>query len=378
MTITKKYQQIIFLTGTRADYGKIKPLLKILKGDPNYEVKIVVTGMHLLAKYGSTVFEIEKDALAEIILLPNQINEQAMEISLSKTIEALSMFFDQNRCDLFVIHGDRVEALAGAVVGSIRNIPVAHIEGGEVSGTIDGMLRHSISKLSHIHFVANQSAEERLIQLGELKQNIYVIGSPDIDAMLDTNMPEFTEVQRKYTIPFEKYGILIFHPVTTEITNIREQIRNLVRATKLSGFNFVVIKPNNDNGSQVIQDELAELDDHAKYIHLPSMRFEYFLRLMKSADFMLGNSSAGVREAPYFGIPTINIGTRQRNRVRNPMVIDVNYEEDSIRKAIDQSVTLERVKTQEFGSGNSAVKFKEILDTKKFWSINTDKVFIDT
>ena len=165
MTITKKYQQIIFLTGTRADYGKIKPLLKILKGDPNYEVKIVVTGMHLLAKYGSTVFEIEKDALAEIILLPNQINEQAMEISLSKTIEALSMFFDQNRCDLFVIHGDRVEALAGAVVGSIRNIPVAHIEGGEVSGTIDGMLRHSISKLSHIHFVANQSAEERLIQL---------------------------------------------------------------------------------------------------------------------------------------------------------------------------------------------------------------------
>ena len=370
-------KRIAFLTGTRADYGKIKSLLTILQKDEKYQVDILVTGMHLLPKYGETVTQVLSDALGDIHLLPNQSSEQAMEVSLAKTIEQLSNFIQNNKPDLLVVHGDRIEALAGAIVGALRNVPVAHIEGGEVSGTIDGLIRHSISKLAHIHFASNEAAKSRLIQLGENDKSIHVIGSPDVDIMFSKGLPDIEEVKARYGIPFSKYAILTFHPVTTEIDHLKHQIENICKALIDSKHNYVVIKSNNDLGSEIIQNSIKErlVSEHFK--HLPSMRFEHFLTLMKNSQFMIGNSSAGVRETTYYGVPSVNIGSRQRNRNKSNLIINVEAREDEILEAIGKTKGMVREPQIAFGDGKSDQLFKDILDKKVDWPITTDKVFVD-
>lgn len=370
-------KRIAFLTGTRADYGKIKSLLTILQKDKKYQVDILVTGMHLLPKYGETVSQVLSDALGDIHLLPNQSSEQAMEVSLAKTIEQLSNFIQYNKPDLFVVHGDRIEALAGAIVGALRNVPIAHIEGGEVSGTIDGLIRHSISKLAHIHFASNEAAKSRLIQLGENEKSIHVIGSPDVDIMFSKDLPRIEEVKVRYEIPFSEYAILTFHPVTTEIDNLQNQVENICKALIKSKLNYVVIKSNNDLGSEIIQNGIRELLVSENFKHLPSMRFEHFLTLMKNSQLMIGNSSAGVRETTYYGVPSVNIGSRQRNRNKSSLIINVNASEDEILEAIGKTKEMVRDPQYAFGDGKSDQLFKDILDKKVVWPIMTDKVFVD-
>ncbi len=370
-------KRIAFLTGTRADYGKIKSLLTILQKDEKYQVDILVTGMHLLPKYGETVSQVLSDALGDIHLLPNQSSEQAMEVSLAKTIEQISNFIQNNKPDLFVVHGDRIEALAGAIVGALRNVPVAHIEGGEVSGTIDGLIRHSISKLAHVHFVSNEEAKYRLIQLGENENSIYVIGSPDLDIMFSKDLPGIKEVRDRYGIPFSEYAILTFHPVTTELSDLKNQVENICNALIRSKQNYVVIKSNNDLGSEIIQNAINKFLTSEKFKHLPSMRFEYFLTLMNYSQFMIGNSSAGVRETTHYGVPSVNIGSRQRNRNKSNLIINVNANEDEILEAIDKTEEMVRNPQHAFGDGKSDQLFKDILDKKVDWPINTDKVFVD-
>src|SRR6478609_6671196 len=160
-------KKILFLTGTRADFGKIKSLISILENHSTFEVFVFVTGMHLQETYGYTLIEIERCGFGNIYTFENHTHETTMDLTLAKTIEGLSAYVKSCNPDMIVIHGDRVEALAGAIVGSLNNILVAHIEGGEVSGTIDELIRHAISKLSHVHFVANDAAKNRLIQMGE-------------------------------------------------------------------------------------------------------------------------------------------------------------------------------------------------------------------
>jgi UDP-N-acetylglucosamine 2-epimerase (hydrolysing) len=155
---------------------------------------------------------------------------------------------------MIIVHGDRVEALAGAIIGSFNNTLVTHIEGGEISGTIDELIRHAITKLSHIHFVSNKEAEKRLIQMGELKNSIFVIGSPDVDIMYSDNLPSIEETTEHYEIPFDDYSILIYHPVTTELETLGNDINEVVSATIESDRNYIVIYPNNDAGSDIIID----------------------------------------------------------------------------------------------------------------------------
>ena len=370
-------KRVAFLTGTRADYGKIKSLLTILSNDKKYQVDVLVTGMHLLPKYGETVSQVLSDGLGDIHLLQNQFSEQAMEVSLAKTIEQLSNFIQNNKPDLLVVHGDRIEALAGAIVGSLRNVPVAHIEGGEVSGTIDGLIRHSVSKLAHLHFVSNEAAKSRLMQLGENEESIYIIGSPDVDIMFSRTLPSIEDVKARYEIPFLKFAIVTFHPVTTELKDLHNQIENICRALIKSKENYIVIKSNNDLGSEIIQNCIAKKLTSEKFKHLPSMRFEHFLTLMKNSQFMIGNSSAGVRETTYYGVPSVNIGSRQRNRNRSTLIVDVNADENQILDAIIRTKDSSRVPQQSFGDGNSDQLFKEILDNEIVWPIATDKVFVD-
>ena len=368
---------IVFLSGTRADFGKLKSLIKISSESDAFRVHIFATGMHLQQEYGYTVNEIEKSGFKNIHKFPNHTKESTMDLTLAKTIEGLSHFIKEIRPDLLIVHGDRVEALAGAIVGSMNNVLVGHVEGGEVSGTIDELIRHSVSKLSHIHFVANKEAKQRLLQMGELEQQIFVIGSPDIDIMFSDNLPNIDETLLYYDIPYQVYSILMFHPVTTE-ENIEEYANNLVESVLNDDSNYIVIKPNNDMGSSFINDALKKLEGNARFKIFPSLRFEYFLVLLKHCQFIIGNSSAGVREAPYYGVTSVDIGSRQLNRVKSENIIHSSYDKKDIDLSIQKAKIMKSIQSlNQFGKGKSDQLFMELLSSAELWSIPCQKQFKD-
>jgi UDP-N-acetylglucosamine 2-epimerase (hydrolysing) len=371
-------KKILFLTGTRADFGKIKSLISILDDNQEFEVFVFVTGMHLQAVYGYTLLEIQRCVFNNIHTFENHTHETTMDLTLAKTIEGLSSYCKQVHPDLIIVHGDRVETLAGAIVGSLNNILVAHIEGGELSGTVDELIRHSVSKLSHIHFVSNGDAAKRLKQMGEIDASIFTIGSPDIDIMFSDHLPELDIVKKYYGIPFENFAIVMFHPVTTEANEMKEYTQNFVAALQADTHNYVVIYPNNDLGSHFIIQEYQKLKDNSRFRIFPSLRFEYFLTLLKNAQFIIGNSSAGIREAPYYGIPIINIGTRQQNRAVHADIINVDYTKGNITKALKDIDLHEIVAVgSDFGEGNSAQLFFNALQKNSFWGVNHQKEFRD-
>ncbi|MDO6743442.1 UDP-N-acetylglucosamine 2-epimerase [Tenacibaculum soleae] len=371
-------KKIIFLSGTRADFGKLKSLIKITQESEFFEVHIFVTGMHMISKYGKTILEIEKSGFKNIYPFINHDDIDHMDRNLAKTIEGFSHYISELKPDLIVVHGDRVEAMAGAIVGSLNNILVTHIEGGEISGTIDELIRHSVSKLSHIHLTSNEEANKRLIQMGEDSQSIFNIGSPDLDVMNSKDLPSIEFVQNYYNIDFEKFAIVMFHPVTTETDKLKTHVKILIDSLIKSNLNYVVIFPNNDLGSDIILNEYKRISDNIKFKVFPSLRFEYFLVLLKNTQFIIGNSSAGVREAPYYNVPTINIGNRQNNRVKSNTIMSIDFIEKNIDKAIEKALKKGKVeKDVDFGDGNSDKKFYELLQKEDFWNISKQKQFKD-
>ncbi|GAB1266422.1 UDP-N-acetylglucosamine 2-epimerase [Aurantivibrio infirmus] len=371
-------KKIVFITGTRADFGKIRSLLDRVTQQKEFEVHIFVTGMHMLRKYGSTCMEVEKRGYDNIYKYINQNYNDTMDTVLGKTIQGLSDYVKEIKPDMIVVHGDRVEALAGATVGSLNNILVAHIEGGEVSGTIDELIRHAVSKMSHFHFVSNDRAKQRLLQLGENENRVYVIGSPDIDVMFSNELPSLQKVKDWYDIPFEEFGILLFHPVTTEYADMDRQAKVLVDSVLSSSKNYVVIYPNNDLGSDFILTQYKRLEKlKNRFRVIPSMRFDYFLTLLKHAEFMLGNSSCALMEAPYYGVPAIDIGSRQYNRAQLESVLHCACQKSAIVSALKKIDTLSVKPCQEFGSGNSAGEFADVLSNPVLWQNDGQKHFYD-
>ncbi len=371
-------KRIVFLSGTRADFGKIKSLILALQNNPGFEPHVFVTGMHLEETYGLTVKEIEKSGIRHIHRFRNTTSEHTMDLTLAKTIEGFSHFVRHIKPDLIVIHGDRVEALAGAITGSLNNILTGHIEGGEVSGTIDDLIRHAVSKMAHAHFVANREAARRLEQMGEDPASIFIIGSPDLDIMFSNQLPALDEVKRYYEIPFDEYAVLMFHPVTTEVDKMERYAKEVVEAAIESGDQFVVIYPNNDLGSGKILDAYKQFQASPHFRILPSMRFEYFLTLLKNARYMLGNSSAGIREAPYYKVPSINVGTRQNRRASGRSIFNATYDKHDILDKIAQAKKFKPTAYDvDFGRGNSAELFIQALSGERFWKISKQKVFKD-
>ena len=382
-----KKKKIVFLTGTRADFGKLKPLIKQVDKHPGFESYLFVTGMHTLIKYGNTVDEVYKcfddkrleGGFRNIFVFRNQMYGEPMEHILANTIQGLSRFVADLNPDMIVIHGDRVEAMAGAIVGSLRNILVAHVEGGEVSGTIDELIRHSTSKMSQIHFVSNETAEKRLLQLGETQNSIFNIGSPDIDLMLSTDIPAIDEVKKHYKINYKSYGIVIFHPITTDLQGTEHYAKELVKSIlALIDHNFVVIYPNNDEGSNLIFREYKKLEGHPHITILPSMRVEAFMSLLKNCDFLLGNSSAGVIEAPVYGVKTINITKRQHNRYKSKCIFSCKGLSGDIISLVKQIQSIPNFKPDfSYGKGDSAKRFMACLEGDPIWKISTQKQFVD-
>lgn len=378
-----KSKKIVFLTGTRADFGKIKSLLYILRGAREFETHIFATGMHLNPKYGETFREIEKCGLPNIYKFANHKDNSSPDVILSETVRGFGDFVKSLKPDLIFVHGDRMEALSGALVGAFNNILVAHIEGGEISGSIDEHIRHAVSKLSHLHFVSNNEAKRRLLQMGEREETIFITGSPDIDIMNSSTLPDWKEVKEHYNVSFNDFALFIFHPVTTELDDFLSHTNQTVEALIDSGINYIVIYPNNDPGTDMVLDTYEKkIARNPRFAIYQSLRFEHFLTILKRARFIIGNSSAGVREAPYYGIPTIDIGSRQNGRIKEGVVKSVKhcgYDKGDILALIKeisgQSASYQP--TKHFGEAGSDKKFLDILSDENIWKIKAQKQFLD-
>ena len=216
-------KKILFVTCTRADYGKLKSLIVNIQKNNSFISRVFVSGMHNMRRYGSTYDEIIKDKINGIYRYSNQTTNMRMDEILMSTMRGFSLFLIKYKPDLVIVHGDRIEPLACALSSLLNNFLIAHIEGGEVSGTVDEMLRHSISKISHLHLVSNKTARKRLIQMGENKRYIFEVGSPDVDLILNKNLPKIEPTKKRYNIRFNDFGISIIHPVTTNIKNLKKE-----------------------------------------------------------------------------------------------------------------------------------------------------------
>lgn len=371
-------KKILFITGTRADYGKIKSLIRAVDDHPAFSAHVFVSGMHLLEKFGNTYEEVLKDDYENTYVDFSQTNTGLMSFDLGSVICNLTGFVLQTKPDMLVVHGDRVDALAGAIVGALNNIKVAHIEGGEISGTIDESIRHAITKFSHIHLVCNETAKSRLIQMGESEDAIFLLGSPDIDVMLSGNLPSLESAKERYEVAFDDYALFMYHPVTTEFSELQENIKKVISALIASEKNYIVIYPNNDYGSEIILNELNRVKSNLHFKVFPSIRFEHFLTFLQNAEFMIGNSSAGIRETGVYGIPAIDIGSRQtgRYKLEGSNIQHVEEDERQILDAINACGEY-HMKMYSFGKGDSTETFIDILESPEIWNLEIQKKFID-
>ncbi|MEL6682668.1 MAG: UDP-N-acetylglucosamine 2-epimerase [Pseudomonadota bacterium] len=369
-------KSLLFVTGTRADFGKLEPLASVSR-DAGFGVTFFVTGMHMLRRYGLTKLEVHRTTGVRVHEFLNQRADDPQDIVLAKTVTGFSDFIQEERPDLVIIHGDRVEAMACALVCATNYIRCAHIEGGEVSGTIDEIYRHCNSKLASHHFVSSADAAQRVMALGEAKETVHAIGSPELDFHAGPSGVSIDQVKTRYDLPFEDFGICVFHPVTSETATLGAQATALFETLDASGKNFVVIAPNNDPGSS---DIFAAIDRLPKdrFRVIPSMRFAHFSELMKNACVMVGNSSAGVREAPFIGLPSLDIGTRQTNRAKAKSVFFATADEtDKLKAFLNTQWGTSYARDDAFGGGSAAERFLAVLQDDTFWQGSLQKTFHD-
>ena len=365
-------KKLLFVTGTRADFGKLEPLAKAAQL-AGFEITFFITGMHMMQRYGETRLEVKRFAGAEFIEFVNQREGDALDFILAKTILGFSDFVHERRPDLVVIHGDRVEAMAASIVCAMRYIRSAHIEGGEVSGTIDESIRHCNTKLCATHFVSSEDAKARVLSLGEAPERVFNIGSPELDTHAQPSGVSIEEVKARYAIPFDDYGIVIFHPVTSEVDSMGAQAASLFGCLLQSGKHFVVIAPNNDLGTDDIFAVIEALPKD-RFRLIPSMRFNYFSELMKNAAVMVGNSSAGVREAPFLGLPSLDVGSRQNNRAQADSIFGCSaFDQEKIQLFLTNQWHHRYKVDASFGNGMASDQFVKVLNVDKYWKVNIQK-----
>jgi UDP-N-acetylglucosamine 2-epimerase (hydrolysing) len=369
-------KSLLFVTGTRADFGKLEPLAIAVR-DAGFAVTFFVTGMHMLDRYGLTKNEVHRVPGVGVHEFLNQRPGDPQDMVLAKTVIGFSDYITEHRPDLVITHGDRVEALACTLVAATNYLRSAHIEGGEVSGTIDEIFRHCNSKLAFSHFVSSDSAARRVMALGEGAETIHVVGSPELDFHSGPSGVTLAEVQAHYSIRFDDFGVGVFHPVTSEQATMGAQASALFGALDASGRNFVLIAPNNDPGSSAIFDVIADLPKD-RFRLIPSMRFAHFSELMKNAAVMVGNSSAGVREAPFLGIPSLDVGTRQHNRANAPSIrFSEAQDTDLISDFLASEWGKRYPRDTGFGTGRAADRFVAVLRDDAFWARGLQKQFRD-
>ena len=337
----------------------------------------MITGAHLLQEFGETKKVVEADGFTVDATLPmfndsDKDDGVSMVLGMSRALSGMAKTFPALSPNVVFCGFDLGAHLAAAITGMHLNIPVAHIQGGEVSGTIDEVLRHACTKFAHLHFVATEQSYERVIRLGENPNYVFLVGSPSLDTIKNIDYPDRHKICEHFGLDQDK-KIIIFlqHPVTTEVENIEkdigESIKALKRIKKSYRTNIVAIYSNHDAGGRRIVSALKQAGIQIS----PHIVYEDFLRLLNVADVLVGNSSTGIHEAPSFGLPTVNIGSRQQHRERGCNVIDVKNNADAIYLSIEKSLTDENfIKTVKKGNnpydnGDTANQVVEILEKVK-------------
>lgn len=362
-------RKIAIVTGSRGEYGYIRPIIKKIVQEPTLDYELIVTNMHLLSEYGHTIEEIEKDGFkigATHHMTFDGYTNTTMAKSLGVFLLEIPDTLERLKPDIILIAGDRGEQLMAAIAGAHMNIPVAHVQAGENSGNIDGIMRHAIAKIAHIHFAANEDAAQRVKKMGEDDFRIFVTGAPMLDEMMEERFTKPDDLARKYGLDLTKPIILaVQHPVTEEFHKASEQISQTFLALREINEQTIVIHPNADAGSRNIKEAIRNFST-SKMKVFRSLPREDYLGFMKIASVMVGNSSSGIIEAPVFGLPVVNIGRRQTGRLQGNNVINIErFDKDEIVKAIRDAVSpqfkSQIIKASPYGDGKSAERIVQIL-----------------
>lgn len=340
-------RKIQVVTTSRADYGIYRSILQHLEASSEFELELIVGGTHLLAQFGHTIDAINADGykiVAEINALMAGDNPQSISQSVSVGIASFAQHFHHNPPDLLIVLGDRYEMYSAVVAALPFRIPVAHIHGGEVTfGAIDDALRHSMTKLSHLHFVSTEAYAQRVIQLGENPDRVVVCGAPALDNIHTIERMSKAELESQFPISLEGEPLLVtFHPVTLEIENALHQVTELLSALETVGNTVIFTLPNADTANQVIRRAIVDyVDNHDKTYAVESFGIKGYFSAMTHASAMVGNSSSGILEAGAFGLPVVNIGNRQEGRLQGANVINSDYDSQSIISAIQTATSAE-------------------------------------
>ena len=374
-------RRIAYVTGTRADFGLMAGTLRSLHDQPNTEVSLIVTGMHLSAEFGMTVNEVEALGLPIAARIPLSVDDRshlAMALAVGQAVTGIALALEAMRPDLLLLLGDRGEMLAGAIAALHLGIPVAHLHGGERSGTVDEPIRHAITKLSHLHLVATEESRERVLRMGELAQNVFVVGAPSLDDVVGRKQLPREQVLQALGVPAgARYALVLFHPVVQEAGRAQSQVEALVEALRAEvlarGLHVVWLAPNADAGSAPIARAMQRAGGSQVHCvtHLPRDRY---VDALACAEVLAGNSSSGIIEAAALGTPVVNIGNRQLLRQRNANTLDCEGDAGSIRKALASALERGRFAPDNvYGDGRSGMRIAALLASRPLPASLLDK-----
>ncbi len=375
---TNKIKKIAVVSGTRSEYGILKPLLLEINKHKDLELKLFITGMHLLKTHGLTINEVKKDGfkIDEIVKMydNNEVDYRYHGKALGAGIANFTKSFFKMKPDILVVLGDRLEALAAVLAAVSLSIPIAHIHGGDKtnSGHIDESIRHSISKFAHIHFPPTKQSEERLKKMGEEPWRIFRVGALGLDSIINQQIFNKEIMFKKLGLePKQKTIVLLFHPVILEAKSMGAQIREIIKALKEIGVQTVVFYPNNDEGSKSIIREIKKLKTDSNFKVLKNLSHREYLSLLKHANVLVGNSSSGLIEALALELAVVNVGSRNTGREHGGNVIFTQTKKDKIKKTIEKLLHSKNLKKKirnernQFGDGRTAVKIADKLSKIK-------------
>lgn len=382
-------RRIGVVTVSRSDYGHLRPVLDGIRRASDLELVLFVAGMHLAPEFGSTVGDIEADGvpIAERVpMLEPGDSPEAIAASMGRGVEGFARAFGRQRPNLVVVLGDRFEMLAAAVAALPFTLPVAHIHGGEISeGAMDNQIRHAITKLAHLHFASAEIHAHRIAHMGEEAWRIHAVGAPGLDRIATTAPLSREDLARELDLPVDSPWLLVtFHPVTLEYRETASHVEELLAALEKTDGTLVVTYPNADTSGRLIIERLEEFAArHPRRCRLVrSLGERLYLSLLRHADVMIGNSSSGLIEAPSFGLPVVNVGARQRGRLRGGNVIDVEPAREDILRGIEAAQApafraRARTAGNPYGDGRAAPRIVEVLRTVELDARLVQKRFVD-
>lgn len=369
MSKPKAKKIIAYVSGSRADFGIMTPVLKVIKKSRKLNLHLYATGMHLMRQFGNTIKEVRKEfpGVIPVKAVFGGDESTSMANFAGIFLSKLTKVLEKKRPDVLLVMGDRPEMLCATTTCLYLGIPVAHVHGGERTSTVDENARHAITKIAHLHFPATKESAERIIKMGEEKWRIKTVGAPALDTITKEKLPTRDELFRSLSInPAEKIALVTFHPVSQEWRLSGRQMGEIIAALKDLNMTSVIIYPNSDMGSRFIIEKIEKEKSDPMFRIYRNMPHKQFLALEREASVWIGNSSAAMIESAYFGTSVVNVGSRQHNRERGSNVIDVKCKSADIVKAIKKSLCIKRKPQRNiWGDGKTAARIVKVLENLK-------------